>query len=326
MPNEKSVHVDAALTDFAVGYMQSAQNFAAMRTFLPIPVMKQSDKYFVWDAGAFNRDTLEKVVGSTKTPRATRKVSTDTYFADIYKGGEAVSYAARDNSDPAVNLEQSATRMAMNSGLIKLERLFAQSALVTGVWGNEATGVAGSPSTGQFKQWSDAASDPINDIQNAIDAAALKSGFKPNVLTLSYPVFVALKNHPEFVDRIKYGQTPGSAAVVNEQAIAALFGLDEVIVSSAIYNTANEGATAANAYCFGKTALLSYRPASVDLMTPCAGAAFSWNGHTAGAVDGVAIDSFDDNDAEETIYRAKVSTDFKVTGSEMGYLFLSAVA
>ena len=51
-------------------------------------------------------------------------------------------------------------------------------------------------------------------------------------------VFDRLIDHPEFIDRIKYNFAQGVAAVANEKIMAQLWGLDEVLVMEAIYNSA----------------------------------------------------------------------------------------
>ena len=58
-PTNSAVHVDAALTNISVAFLQNANNFVAGRVFPNVAVSKQSDRYFVFDRGDFNRDEAE---------------------------------------------------------------------------------------------------------------------------------------------------------------------------------------------------------------------------------------------------------------------------
>ncbi len=50
-PTQSQVHIDAALSDFSIAYIQDAKNLIAGQVFPTKPVQHQSDKYFV-----FNKD------------------------------------------------------------------------------------------------------------------------------------------------------------------------------------------------------------------------------------------------------------------------------
>jgi hypothetical protein len=94
------------------------------------------------------------------------------------------------------------------------------------------------------------------DVRTAKRAIAEKTGYEPNKLVLGRPVFDALLDNPSIIDRIKYGQTPGDAAMARQDMLARLFGVDEVVVMNAVENTAKEGQSNSHSFIGGKVAML----------------------------------------------------------------------
>ena len=48
MPSRSQTHIDRALTNMSVKYMQDASGFVNDKVFPVLPVQKQSDRYFVY--------------------------------------------------------------------------------------------------------------------------------------------------------------------------------------------------------------------------------------------------------------------------------------
>jgi hypothetical protein len=116
------------------------------------------------------------------------------------------------------------------------------------------------------------AAETEEDIRHAKTQARLNSGgFAPNIGVFSRAVFDKLVDHPDFIDRTKYGQTAPNPAMATRRIIAEILELEEVLVMDAVYNTAAEGATESNAFIGGLSAALFYRPRNAGLMTPSAG-------------------------------------------------------
>ena len=64
----------------------------------------------------------------------------------------------------------------------------------------------------------------------------------PNIGVFSRPVFDKLVDHPDFIDRTKYGQTAPNPAMATRRIIAEILELEEVLVMDAVYNTSPESA------------------------------------------------------------------------------------
>lgn len=328
-PTNAAVHVDSALTNISVAFLQNASNFVAGRVFPNVPVQKQSDRYFVFDRGYFNRDEAKIRAPGTESAGAGYELdNTPTYFADVWAIHHDVADQVRANADAAVDPERAAAELVTHKMLIRKEADWVSKFFTTGKWTNEATGVAATPGTGEVPQWSDTTSgDPIANIRGAKTTVLESTGFMPNTLVVNQSVFDALIDHPDIVDRIKYGQTAGGPAMANEQTLAALFGLDRVLISRAIKNTAAEGATNSHSFVAGNNALLCYTPSAPSLMTPAAGYTFSWTGfmgQTNGF--GFATKRFRMEHLESTRVEGQMAFAHKLVSADLGYFWGSIAA
>ena len=326
-PTAGDVHVNAPLTNISLAYVQAANNFIADRVFPNVPVTKQSDRYFVYDRGDFHRDEMEeRAPGTESSGNGYSLDNTPTYYAPVFAFHKDVSDQIRANSDSPLNADRDATVYVTQKAMIRRERAFAASALVTGVWGTEKTGVNSDVTAGsEFLIWNSATSDPIGDVRAAKRAVLEATGFEPNKFTMGSSVFDALVDHPDIVDRIKYGQTPGSPAIVNEKALAALFGVDEVLVSKAIHNTAAKGQTGVGAFIAGGNALLTYTPEAGGIMVPSAGYTFSWTDWLGATTMGHRIKRFRMEHLESDRVEVQMAFDQNITGADLGYFFENAV-
>ena len=329
-PTNSAVHVDAALTNISVAFLQNANHFAAGRVFPNVPVSKQSDRYFVFDRGDFNRDEAEVRAPGTESAGGGYELdNTPTYFANVYAFHHDVPDQVRANADPAVDVERAAAELVMHKMLIKREKVWTTNFFTGGKWTNDYDGVASSAGTNEVIQWSDTVSgDPIGDIRTAKTTILESTGFMPNKLVLTQPVMDALVDHPDIVDRVKYAtSTTANPAMVNEQTLAALFGLDEIVVSRAIENTAAQGATATHSFIGGKKALLCYAAPTPSLMTPTAGYQFSWSGFMGQTnAFGVATKRFYLDALESTRVEGQAAFDMKLVSADMGYFWDTIVA
>lgn len=318
------VHINGPLTNVAVAYYQSATVFIADKVFPNVPVTKQSDVFWKYIRGDWNRTKFKIRAPVTESVGAGFGTERDSYYADVWALHNDVSDQTRANSDSVFNLDRDATNFLMMNGLITREISFAAKFLISGVWGNEATGVASAPGVGEFIMWSDAGSTPIEDVRSAKRVIQSTTGFLPNKLTLGASVYDTLIDHPDIVDRIKYGGTPGSPAIINKSALAALFEVDEVLVSEAFTNTSSLGET--NEMVMGNDALLTYSPASASTVLPSAGYTFSWNGYLGASDQGVRVSKFRMEPLKADRIEAEMAYEQKLIAADLGYFFNDAIA
>lgn len=329
-PTVGAVHVDSALTNISVAYFQSADNFVAGRVFPNVPVAKQSDRYFILNkSDTMRSDSLKRAPGTAAARRGYGLDNTPTYFCDEYSVAIPTPYQVYSNADAAVDPDRIAAQLVMEDLMIDREKNWVSTFFTTGVWDNEETGVASSPASGETIQWSDQTSgDPIGDIRAAKDTLLESTGKMPNTLVLQRRVMSALEDHPDIVDRIKYSSaTNDNPARVNANTLAALLGVERVMIADGTQNTSAEGATGSYSFIAGKSALLCYAAPSPSLMTASAGYTFSWSGYLGQTnAIGMATKRRDDQERGSIVVEGTMSYDQKVVASDMAYFFGSIVS
>ena len=322
-PTSSQVHVDAILTNISVAYLQRAENFIADKVFPVVPVDKQSDKYFVYSKNDWLRDEARVRTDGTESVGSGYNITTDTYYADVYAIHKDIGDQTRANADAPINVDREAAEFVTHRLLTRREIQFVNDFMTTGKWGNDVTGVAASPTTGQTIRWSDYTnSDPIEDIEEGKASILSTTGFEANTLVLGYDVFRQLKNHPDLVDRIKYT----SSQTITEDMLARMFDIERVLVSKSVKATNAEGATAAYSFTTGKTALLAHVAPSPGILTPSAGYTFSWTGVSQGMGLTIGTSSFRLDSLRATRVEAELAFDNKVVASDLGYFWNTIVA
>lgn len=328
MPTPSDVHVNVPLTNLSVGYIQANMNFIASAVFPIVPVQKQADLYYKYPRDAFNRDEMKLRAPATESAGTDYNVETDSYYARVWALHHDIPDEVRANSDAQINPDRDATYMLTQKALINREVAWTARYFTGSVWSRDYDGSA-APTTGQYLHWSDPASDPIGIIRATATNIQEATGFRPNVLVLGQRVIDGMVDHPDFIDRIKYGASPGQPAIVNRQALAALFEVDRIVVASAVRNTAKEGATESNAFIAGKNALLVYAAPNPGVMTPSAGYTFSWVGRVgAGAAgQGFVVSKFRrQNEVKADRVEVEAAYDQKLVAADLGAFFEGIVA
>jgi hypothetical protein len=317
-PSASQVHVNAPLSNISTAYIQSQNDFVCTRVFPLVPVEKQSDVYYVYTKDDWFRDEAAKRAPATESAGSGYGQSTSTYSCDKFSIHKDVPDDVRNNADSVLNPDRDATLFVTQRLLLRQEKQWVTDYFTTGVWTTDITPTF---------LWSDYAnSDPIGDVRTGIVTVQKRTGFKPNKLVVGAEVFIKLIDHPDIVARVGGGSTTGMPAIVNEQHLAAIFGLEEVIVCGAIENTAAEGATFVGAFVQGKHALLVYTPKNPGLLTPAAGYIFFWKGVSGGLGKSIGVKKFRMEQLEADRIEGSISFDDKVVGADLGYFFASVVA
>lgn len=275
MPTKSQAHIDKALTNISVAYMQDENSFIADKVFPRIPVKKQSDVYFVYNKGDFFRDEARVRAGASESVGGDYGVeAADPYYCRVHAFHKDVTEQDRANYDEPLDADTDATDFVTQKMLIRREMEWARKFFRPGVWTTEVTGVASNPQAGEALKFSDPMSDPIRVITNQSIDMASKTGFRPNTLVLSPRVFYALKNHEDILDRIKYTQK----GIVTNDLLATLFEVDNVYTAWGVVNTAAQGEADDIDFIMGDHALLCYVNPRPAIKQPSAGYIFTWTG------------------------------------------------
>lgn len=326
-PTFGDVHVAAALTQIAVAYFQTDDNYVADKVFPMVPVQHQTDVYYVWSKADFFRDEAQVRADATESAGTGVNLTTQTYQAKVWALHQDIGPQVRANQDPAVDIDVTSTRQLMQKMMIRRDRFFMGKYMITGVWGTDATGTSaaagGVPGGTSPVLWDDDAnSDPFTDIAFGQTTILQNTGFMPNCLLMSWNVFQALRKHPLVIDRIKY-TNPAFAGTITPALLAQAFDVGRIVVSKAVYNTAGENLTSSMAFVAGKNALLVYSPDQPGLMIPASGYTFGWQAFTGLNSLGIRVSQIPMNWLGLGTIRneAEMAFDMQVVGSDLGFFW-----
>lgn len=320
-PTNGDVHVNRMLTNVSLGYFQDAPGVADL-VFPPVPVGNQSDLYPTYDRTYWNRTEARRRAPGTESVGSGWKYGQDSYYAHITAIHHDIDDPTRANSDQWANQDVSATRWVSRQLKLKREEEWAARYFATGVWGTNITGVAGAPGANQVLQWSDDLSDPIGTLALYADSVEELTGYRPNRLILGPRIATRLRQHPDFIERVKYTQR----GVITLDLLAGLLDVDRVLVARATHNTAPEGAAEANSFIYGDGALLVYASDAPSLMEPSGGYIFTWNGLLGANAFGGRIKTFRMEALESDRVEGEMAYDMKVVAPDVGVFFTDLLA
>ncbi len=291
MPNPLGTEfLSIPLTNFGAAQMQEAQNFLARRLLTKIPVAQQTAPYYVYPSGDWLRNEAKPLGRGAESAGGGWHLSDDTYSAIVYafhKDNDMQDYA-NANAAGIMNLDQDATQYTTEKIQILEDSMFASRFMpdAGGVWDSEFTGVAGAPGAGQFLQWDDPDSTPVDDISNEIVATARRNvGRKPNILVVSPTVYQALRRNQQVIDLYQFS----TGGVVTDAQLDAALGV-HVEVAWAVVNNAAEGLADDVDFIFGDNALLAYLAPAGGPKTNTAAGMFTWTAMDGGSAIGSRVD------------------------------------
>jgi hypothetical protein len=318
--------VDTYLTTTSQGFERTNPGSVAYRAATPIPVQFQTGKFPVINRGDWFRDEVKTRPLGGEVELVTYGTTEGTYICQEYGLGHRIDDRERANNAKRLALDENARDMLMLKHSIRRDRFFATQAMATSVWGKDITGVSGTPSTDQVKQWNDAASTPYDDIETQRERMYLATGFMPNVLVLGADAYNRLRRNVQLAGLA--GST--APAIVTDQQLAMYLGVDDILVARSVYNSALEGATDSFSYTVNaKSALLLYRnPNPAGVATRTAVAIFGWEGLHAGAAneDGTVMGWHRIPRAYSDQLDALAAWDMKIPDATLGTYFASVVA
>lgn len=316
LPTPNDVHIDAALGDLTVGYIQADNLFVAGKVFPGVNVKHASNSYHIFDRDDFRRDEMKVRGDSAESAGSGFRLSNDSYQALVYALHKDLGKQIMSNMDSALSLDQAAAMMLAQAKLIRQEVHWASKFFVASVWGNDVT-----PSD----LWDDDNSDPIGDVSAGRTEILLETGQRANTMVVGHFTDAALRKHPDIVARLDRGQTSG-AADPTDADLAKLFKVERYLVMDAGQTTSAEAAaTPVRAFIGGKHALLLHTPAVAGLMVPAAGLTFNWTGLLQ-STQGLNVKRWWSDDRSAWRYEIEAAFDMKVTGADLGYMFVSVVS
>lgn len=301
--------IDPILTQVAQGYTNA--EFVGLTLFPAVPVGQRGGKILTFGREDFALYATGRAPGA-HTKRVNFGYSSGSFALEQHALEGVVPFEDLEeaNSEPGIDLASIA--VAKTQAIIGLRLEYAQAVLATTAGNYAASNKTTLSGTAQWSDYS-GTSDPANDIETGKEAIRAKIGKRPNTLVVGPLVWARLRNHPKLTDRIKYTGRDG----LTTEMVAALFGVERVLVGDAIYDNAGTFADV-----WGKFAVLAYTAtASVASRgTPTFGYTYRLGGYP------LVEQAYEDRNAKSWVYPVTDEVAPVIAGASAGYLISAAVA
>lgn len=305
----KTPLLNPVLTGIATRFM-ATQPSAGLKIAPVLNTQLHASQYYVYDSTNYTDVPLDiQRAPSSAFKRLTSKLSSDSFIAKDYGIEEPLDKLQIKMFSSVFAADQSAMERCVNIIMINheirvrnLARAVTQTATPTVKW---------SATTG---------TTIVADIEAGKSVIRSKTGVIPNLLTLSYDTFIALRQAPELKAYYSYVQ----GGLLTLENLKSILGFEEIVVSGTLFNGANEGQTAALADIWTKEAFMSYSRPSADIKSLNFARTFNWTALDGSGTGGISTFTYDENEIDSRIVRARQYTDEKVVAASAGY-YLSSV-
>lgn len=305
--------LDIPLTNVSQQYRNDPTQFIADMILPSVPVpKKQFNIYF------YGKENLKQVVDDTRTRFGETKQAQFSISSKPFgplRGHElrdGIDFDQDQMTEAPIDLEidivnNLSDMMALTKEIAAFTLLANTSILTQNV-----------TLSGQ-NQWSDYAnSNPFNDLKAASQQQRL-NGLRPaNTMWMSYYTFSILQQHPDLIERVKYSNI-ASLTLEMMQNLFGQFGINKIVVSSAVVDNAGENLASNNAFVWGKHVWLGY-------VTPTPGLRTVNGGYTFTLDNGRYVDTWFEQGKKTKWIRNNDYYVQQIVGPEAFYLIKNAVA
>lgn len=320
-PLPSAVHIDEALTNYAVGLMNDPSNYIGSTVFPFTPVDNKSDKYWVFEPGDYLRDGFQVRPPGTESAGIEWSVSSSSYLCEVYA-------AHINESDQLVANADFSTETAIVDVLIEnwrqhVEQQVFTQLIASGKWGTNQTGVASSPSTNQFLQFTATNADPVATFDTLNDTILAATGKRGNTVIFGMEAWRAFKRNAAVMDQIKYT----SGANITTQIAASLLDVDRVLVARGIKATSVKGQSLTKGAIFDDAAWIGRVEMAPSMKSATAAKIFAWTGLDNSPFGAAApnVYKFEIPERRSFRYEMQFAYDMVITSTSLGK-FLTAVA
>ncbi len=308
------VHIDKLLTNFALNYQPSG--FIAQDVFTMVSVPNETDMYDTWEqADTFRSQYSRREKGGLASSVRVR-VSSDNFRVENYELRANVFWEDMANADPSrrAMYEQGKVSLVLNKLLMDWEDRLAQLVFTAGNVGSDAAVAS---------VWTDSTnSDPVGDINTAIDNVFYATGYRPNTILLGPKVWDALRRHNNVLDKAANPNITGGGLFPTRQMVANIFEVDEILVGMAIQNTAVEDLAQTLFPVWSNHCLVYHKTPIASTISPTFGATFDWANAPVPRLSAV-------RHAPDTLRKSQDMTvgyyqDEKITAAPLGFILTGA--
>lgn len=278
---------------FLAEFGQDRSVYIADRAMPPIEVPAKAGPF-----GKLEPESVMQLANTDRTPsghynQLDTKTKQDTY-ACVERGIEKrVDESDKNMFGSYFELEAAEADICMHVVLRRRERSMATALTDTSVFTN---------TLGVGTAWSNIASTPIVDVATQKAVIIKACGQVPNTLVIGYQTFLNLGYNTSIIDRLKYTNPQVKRAEITEAMLAEALGVEQVLVSRSVYNSADDGQTATGAFVWDTTkAFLGYLSTGMDPRLPQAARTPVW------MPDGglLTVESYRDDSRRANVARAR---------------------
>lgn len=306
----RDVHIDQPLSNVAIGY--TPQELIAPSISPIVTVGKQSDHYIISSRADMLRLENDKRAPGTYANRITRGTSSETYYAENYALMYPVTDEDRENRDAVFMQSQYNDNIEYTTHKLLLGWENRIAAKVTNT-SNVGSSAAVSSAWNDYNN-----SDPLGDVESAIDNIHDTTGVRPNQVTFAEQAWRSVKRNVDLRNLVN-GTNNGGGYVTREQ-LAKVLEVDKINIGGAYKNTGNEAQEEVLTTVWGDNVLISYTVESPSLVKPSFMYSFRW---VKGRIPNMqAIRHAYDTKAHAEDIEVGYYQDEKITAAEYSYLLV----
>ncbi len=321
------IHFSQPLTDFTVAAFQKKENFVANRTPF-VAVDKTTGKFYVYNDGDLNSPQMEKRQSLSTAATGGFKRSLKSYETELRSLAYKVDRRVALQFDKPMSFDKDAEKFLSTQAAIERELDFVNKIWNSTPWTTKLTGVAtsGEVDTTHILRWKKAGSSPIKDIRNWRETIQILTGERANVMYIGKDVWDVLIDHEEIQARVQSnGNGDGARKPMTRRAVCELLELDEIEVSEAVINMAQEGAAKDMRRILKNGLLLAHMEMEqLDEMSMTAFSRFAYKGESGNGVDGILMKYREDPDINALVYEVDSDYSFEIVAPDAG-LFVDKI-
>ena len=295
--------IDPILSQHARGYTNATFIGQLLLPYADIP--QRGGRVIRFGKEAFRKYNTRRAPGA-ETQRVSFGYASDpiALFQDSLEGLVPAETAEEAANVPGIDLGRLAVEQVQDIIALGRECEIADLVRDAATYGGNVEAVAGAD------KWTDPASNPKQQVDDAAETIRRKIGRRPNVLTLSPSAKRAACDHPRVREQFKYT----SADSITVEMLARYFQVDTVLIGDAVVLDDDSDDDAEARDVWGDDAILSYRPAGSNYMVPAFGYTYRLRGSP------VVEQPYHERNRKSWVYPVTEDWQPVVAGAEGGFL------
>lgn len=278
---DTNLHVNQALTDFAIAFRQDEAGYMWSKLLPPKVVKHRSDYIRQIDKGQLLRLYDLRIAKGARIQEVQFKIGSNLTYNAIDYAVEAVMRATEaSNADEILQYEQELiynALIAMNTNLevVTVVNTLRNTAVMTNF-----TDLSTDPSQ-QWDQYLSPNSDPVEDIKRKVLRIKSRTGHSPNIVLMHDMVWDVVQRHPNVLARSPVH--PAGGGIMTKQVFEQICDLEPgtLITTSMTYNLALEDQTADFRSFIAADVIIAYNEPA-GLRNYGLGQSFMWPGDIGG--------------------------------------------